>query len=135
MQDLEINHINRENYCSFGMANHIAPCVLYGTSYLISNYKYISFATFISQDLVLSPMLSLNSSFKWHPVAAVWGRGSSSQGNCQLCYVPVNLAWMIPTAFTSIYHLACLCLLTLESSISEGNVGGIDLLWLSLYFL
>lgn len=64
MQDLEINHINRKNYCSFGMANYIALHVFYGTSYLIFNYKYISYAVFlISQDLVLSPVLSLGSSF------------------------------------------------------------------------
>lgn len=129
MQDLEINHMNKENYCSFGMANYIALGVFYGTSYLISNYKYISYATLISQDLVLSP---LNSSFKWYPVAAVWGRREHQPAELSaVLYVRVNLAWMIHTAFTNTYHLACLCLLTLECSISEGNVGGNEL-WLSL---
>lgn len=115
------------------MANYIALHVFYGTSYLISNYKYISYAIFlISQDLVLSPVLSLNSSFKWYLLAIVWCRREQQPAGLEIVsYVMYEQIWP-GTACTNISHLACFCMQALECSISEGNVGGIGLLWLSL---
>lgn len=47
------------------MGNYIAPNVFYDTSYLISIYKKISYAIFsVSQDYIVSPVLSLSSSFE-----------------------------------------------------------------------
>lgn len=77
------------------MANYIALHVFYGTSYLISNYKYISYAIFlISQDLVLSPVLSLNSSFKWYLLAIVCCRREQQPAGLEIVsYVICDQIW------------------------------------------
>lgn len=55
------------------MFNYIALHVFHDTSYLISNFKYISYAVFlISQDFILSPVSSLSSSFKLYLDTTVW---------------------------------------------------------------
>lgn len=111
MQDLEINHMNKENYCSFGMANYIALGVFYGTSYLISNYKYISYATLISQDLVLSPVLHWVAPLNGAQWLLSGAEGSTSQLNCQLCYMYEWIwpGWCTQPLPTPITLLACAC--------------------------
>lgn len=93
------------------MANYIALHVFYGTSYLISNYKYISYAIFlIPQDLVLSPVVSLGFSFQWFPLAVVWGTREHQSAVLQIVscvmYEGIWLGWYTQPLKTSITLLA-----------------------------
>lgn len=80
------------------MANYIALHVFYGTSYLVSNYKYISYAILISQDPVLSPTCALPEQFlEVAPLGCCVGQKGAQPdvlkiGSCVM-YQPIWPGW------------------------------------------